>query len=977
MSKIDVIQSVRLGLMIVVLSPHIPGVAGAAQMREELPPLTREGIEFFEKRIRPLLTEKCYKCHSAGAEKIKGSLLLDSRSGWMKGGDSGPVIVPGNPEQSRLIHAVRYTDGSLQMPPKEILLSTQIDDLATWVRMGAPDPRLEAKPSRISHRASGTNHWAFLPLRDSVPPKVKDKKWPRNPIDNFILAGLEKQRLKPARQVDKRTLIRRATFDLTGLPPKPEEIEAFLADNADSAFDNVVDRLLATPQFGECWGRHWLDVARYADSNGLENNLPYENAWRYRDYVVRAFNEDKPFNQFVREQLAGDLLSSNSDDQCYDQLIATGFLMLGPKLLFEPRKAKLEMDIVDEQIDVTTRAFLGLTVSCARCHDHKFDPIPTRDYYALAGIFASTATLASDSQPMRGPPRWRERPLAAPEKAKAMEDHAMAMARLQASLQAAGEMKTALPGGVSSSELGGIVVDNRAAQLTGSWKESTYATNFIDKNYIQDGNTGKGQKSARFVPDLPQTGRYDVQIAYVPRGNRARNVPVTVHAANETRTVLIDQSEPPSIDNLFVSLGAFEFAAGTNGAVVISNQGTQGFVTIDAVRFVPAGMEMAMNMETRPMAKTKKSGTATMGRSYFQLLDDMKELVAKTPPPVPMALAAQDGRICNCRINLRGDPEKLGPEVPRGFLSVLENIVLPPASLADATSGRLELANWIASPQNPLTARVAVNRVWHHLFGGRLVESVDNFGALGERPTHPELLDYLALRFMEQGWSLKTTIRQLILSSTYRMSSELDRVAYAKDPENRLMWRMNRRRLNAEAIRDAVLALSGKLDLTMGGSLSPTNDAPFGEAAMAGNTQVTSTRRSLYLPVIRNDTPDSFQVFDFADPHVITGKRHITTAPTQALFMMNSPFILEQSRQWAEALIAASAVNDAQRVVSAYTQAFGRPATTEEAERALRFTSQYEAALEAREPERDTRRLKAWQSFCHALLASTELRFID
>src|SRR5213594_3734567 len=450
-----------------------------------------------------------------------------------------------------------------------------------------------------------------LPRKSCPPPKFKDKKWPRTPIDNFILAELEKQRLKPVQAADKRTLIRRATFDLTGLPPKPDEIEAFLGDSSDDAFVKVVDRLLATPQFGERWGRHWLDVARYADSNGLEINLPYENAWRYRDYVVRAFNEDKPFPQFVREQLAGDLLPSDSDEQCYEQLIATGFLMLGPKLLFEPRKAKLQMDIVDEQIDVTTRAFLSLTVSCARCHDHKFDPIPTRDYYALAGVFASTATLANDPQPMRGPPRWRERPLAAPEKAKAVEEHATAVARLQASLQAAGEMKTALPGGVSSSELGGIVVDNTAAQLTGSWKESTYATNFIDKNYLQDGNTGKGEKSARFVPDLPQTGRYEVQIADVPRDNRATNVPVTVHAFDKTHTVLIDQTKPPTIDNVFASLGAFEFAAGTNGAVVVSNQGTEGFVTIDAVRFVPAGIEMAMKTQTSQMAKAKKPGTAT------------------------------------------------------------------------------------------------------------------------------------------------------------------------------------------------------------------------------------------------------------------------------------------------------------------------------------------------------------------------------
>jgi hypothetical protein len=958
--------------MFAALFVRAAGYAGAAEGTTPQPGLTREGTEFFEKKIRPVLTEKCYKCHSAGAEKIKGGLLLDSRAGWMKGGESGPVIVPGNPEKSRLIHAVRHTDSSLQMPPKEILPAPQIVDLETWIRMGAPDPRGASIPSADVHTPR-LKHWAFLPLRDSPPPKVREKKWPRSPVDNFILAALEKQKLKPAAPADKRTLIRRATFDLTGLPPAPGEIETFLADDSAEAFAKVVDRLLATPQFGERWGRHWLDVARYADSNGLESNLPYDNAWRYRDYVVRAFNADKPFNQFIREQLAGDLLPGDSDEQRYEQLVATGFLMLGPKLLFEPRTNKLEMDIVDEQIDVTTRAFLGLTVSCARCHDHKFDPIPTRDYYAIAGIFTSTATLARDSQPMRGPPRWRERPLASAEKAKAVEDHAAAVARLEATLQAVGEKKKAIPGGISSSELDGIVVDNMSAQLTGSWKESLYATNFIDKNYFQDGNTGKGKKSARFVPDLARAGLYEVQFAYVPRGNRARNVPAIVHAARETRTVLIDQTEPPPIDNLFVSLGAFEFAAGTNGAVEISNQGTEGFVTIDAVRFLPAGAEMAM--KTPQMPKSKPTGTAMMDRSANQLLDDLGELRAKAPPPVPMAMAIQDGVVRDCRINLRGDPENPGAVVPRGFLSVLDKTVPAPSSLSSETSGRLELAGWIASDRNPLTPRVAVNRIWHHLFGGRLVESVDNFGALGERPTHPELLDFLALRFVEQEWSFKKCIRALMLSSTYQMSSELDPIACVKDPENQWMWRMNRRRLDAEAIRDSVLMLSGQLDWAMGGSLSPTNDAPLRTVEMAGNAPVTSTRRSLYLPVIRNDTLDLFQVFDFADPYSITGKRYTTTAPTQALFMLNSPFMLEQSRRWAEALLAMAATDDAHRVASAYAQAFGRPATADESERALRFVAEYQAALENKEPEK--RRLLAWQSFCHALLASTELRFID
>ncbi|MEW6161555.1 MAG: DUF1549 domain-containing protein, partial [Verrucomicrobiota bacterium] len=685
-------------------------------------------------------------------------------------------------------------------------------------------------------------------------PKVKDKKWPRTGLDYFILNDLEERKLRPADPAAKRDLIRRATFDLTGLPPKPEEIEAFLADASPESFAKVVDRLLDSPHFGERWGRHWLDVARYADSNGLEANLPFENAWRYRDYVINAFNQDKPFDRFIREQIAGDLLTHRDEEERFEHLIATGFLVLGPKALFEPNREKLVMDVADEQIDVTTKAFLGLTVSCARCHDHKFDPIPTRDYYALAGIFKSTATLSTGGNRQDpGAPRWMERPLAKAEQAREIEAYDRKVNQLAEALRLVQEN----PGGLNSSKLPGVVMDNSAAELTGRWKVSTYSTNFVDKDYVHDANSDKGKMRARFAPKLPHTGPYEVLLSYTPRYDRATNVPVTIYTAEGEIKRMVDQRAAPTFRRAFVSLGTFMFNAGTNGAVTISNEGTRGFVIADAAMFVPIEewklelasmqqreMEMAMPDLKSPgtsssnLVQVAMSGSLSMAGPLFdQLQVQLIELRSKAPPPVPRAMAVQEGNVGNARINLRGDPERLGEEVPRGFLTVLEAKARQ-FSLNRDTSGRLELADWIASPENPLTARVAVNRIWLHLFGRGLVDPPDNFGALSERPSHPELLDFLARRFIEQGWSTKKMIREILLSSTYQMSSQFNPKAYLKDPDNRLYWRMNRRRLEAESIRDAMLAVSGQLELTRGGPVLPTNAPPMN--AMMSFPQVTS-----------------------------------------------------------------------------------------------------------------------------------------
>ena len=973
--------------------------AAVAASAADLPAATSDGIDFFEKKIRPVLIERCYKCHSTEAEKLKGGLLLDSRDSMMQGGDGGPALVPGQPEKSRLIQAVRYTDQELQMPPKEKLSAAQIADLETWVRMGAPAPvsneaQKIAKATALNSQISAS-HWAFRPPKNPQIPQVKDPTWPKQPMDNFILAELEERKLKPVSTASERSLIRRATFDLTGLPPTPEAIDAFLNDSSLSAFAKVVDRLLGSRHFGERWGRHWLDLARYADSNGLEINLPYSNAWRYRDYVVASLNQDKSFDQFIREQLAGDLLPYSTDAERFERLTATGFLVLGPKALAEPNQAKLTMDVADEQIDVTTRALLGLTASCARCHDHKYDPIPTRDYYALAGIFKSTATLSRVGATPQNPgaPRWMERPLATADKAKEIEEYSTKLNTLVEALRVSREN----PGGILSTKLPGIVVDNTAAQLSGRWKTAIASTNlFVDKDYVHDANSDKGKMSARFVPNLPHTGPYEVLVSYTSHPNRATNVPVTIQSLNATNTVSLDERRPPTFKNAFISVGTYEFQAGTNGAVVISNEKTKGFVAIDAVDFIPIDewkLEMSL-MEQVSMkgpassvgpipnltelgSKTGEGGAMQGGVGGFVTMtgleDKIYDLSTNAPPPAPMAMAVQEGTIENCRINLRGDPEKLGDEVPRGFLTVVGGTNASSSLTKQTSSGRLELANWIASPDNALTARVAANRIWLHLFGKGLVDTPDNFGLLSDKPTHPELLDYLAMILVQEGWSFKKMIRTIMLSSTYQMSCEHDSKAYAKDPDNRYLWRMNRRRLESEAIRDAVLMVTGQLDLTPGGPPLPANSAPMSNPMM-GIPQVASNRRSIYLPVVRTDMLDMFQVFDFADPHTLSGKRHVTTAATQALFMMNSEFIQEQSRKWAENLL--SLQDDAQRVGRAYLLAFGRPATSDEIDRALRFTEKLGGAGRA-ESTTEKRRLIAWQSFCQALLASTDFRFVD
>ncbi len=768
-------------------------------------------VEHFEKHVRPLLLEHCAGCHGKDG-KAKGGLKLTTAAELAAGGESGPAVVPGHADKSLLVEAVRYA-GDVKMPPKGKLRPDQIAAVEKWVKDGAVWPGGTGGPAATGGNPGGgiteeqKRFWAFQTVRE---PAVAG---PRHPIDALVRAKLDAAGLTPAPPADRRVLIRRATYDLTGLPPTPEEVAAFLADRADGAFARVVDRLLASPAYGERWARHWLDVARYADSNGLDENTSFGNAWRYRDYVVRAFNADKPYDRFVLEQLAGDLLPDDPATR-EDRLTATGFLVLGPKLLAEPDKAKMVMDIVDEQIDVFGKAFLGLTVSCARCHDHKFDPVPTRDYYALAGIFKSTKTMASLATVAKA----HERPL--------------------------------------------------------------------------------GPK------DTPETLLYRDRLKLVTK---------------ELRALEQQFGKTPEADK--------------------------------AARH-------AIHLK----AEERRA--------------EIKALEKAVPPPAAVLSVQDEATPADVKVHVRGSTQTLGELAPRGFLRVVTGD-RPPAIPATA-SGRLELARWVASADNPLTARVMVNRVWQHHFGEGLVRTPDDFGTRGERPSHPELLDWLANQFVKDGWSLKSLHRLILLSDTYQMASRpVPAGAATVDPDNRLLSHFPRRRLDAEAIRDGMLAVAGTLDRTAGGSLLANGNFEYvNNDQSRAAARYDNARRSLYLPVIRNNVFDFFQTFDFVEPHVANGKRAVTVVAPQALYLMNNPFVAKQSAAFAEVLLKLPA-DDAGRVTAAYERAYGRPPTTEEVARALGFVGRYAAGLEAVESDAAKRRPRAWAAWCQAVFASSEFVYVE
>ncbi len=910
-----------------------------------------DGVAFFEKKIRPVLVKECYSCHSSEAKRLKGGLRLDSRAGVLKGGDSGPAVVPGKPDESRLLDALRY-DG-IEMPPRARLPDEVVADFERWVSLGAPDPRDgKATPVRVGIDIEAARRsWAYQQPRRHEPPSVTTTDWPRTEIDRFILSSLEARGLRPTRDADRATLIRRLHYDLIGLPPSPEEVASFVADTSPDAYEKRVDRLLASPRFGERWGRHWLDVARFAESLTLRGFV-MNQAWRYRDYVIDAFNADMPFDQFIREQIAGDLLPAASLADRRRQLVATAFLALGNTNLEEQDKQQLVMDVVDEQLDTIGKAFLAQTIGCARCHDHKFDPIPTRDYYALAGILRNARTLDHANVS-----KWLERPLPAPpDQEAAIREHDARVASLEARIKAERSRLVAQGktlglglGAIAAGDLPGIVVDDSQARKVGDWKASRAVPTFIGAGYVHDDSSGKGEKTLTFQPDFPEAGKFEVWLAYTSASNRATAVPVTILSADGEKTVTVDMRSTPPIDGRFTSLGQFSFEKNGQGYVMISNEGTTGCVAVDAVVFMPVDATSTNSGPAHAQVEQAKLG---------EMEAELKRIKANAPKRDVVMTIAEESEIGDAPVHVRGSVHNLGERTPRGFLRVATYGEVP--AFPSRESGRRELAAWLAGKDNPLTARVMVNRVWHWLFGAGIVRTTDNFGTAGEAPSHAELLDDLAVRFMEEGWSVKSLVRRIVLSRTYRLATADDPRALAADPENRLLWRMNRRRLEAECIRDTILSVSGELRFEMGGPAFPP-----GLASDYGFKK-EDNRRSVYVPVFRNALPELFEVFDFADPSMVVGRRDSSIVAPQALFLMNHPFVMDQAHRAARRLLAETGLDDEGRVNRAYQRTLGRPPTGPELRIGLDFVTRASARSE-----------EAWAILYHALFSSIDFRYIN
>ena len=954
-----------------------------------------ERFAFFETRIRPVLIEHCYSCHSSKAKEVKGSLLVDSAGGLLHGGESGTALVAGKPDESLLIEALRYE--GLEMPPTERLPENVIGDFEKWVAMGAPDPRAgdgAQAAARTIDIEQGREFWAFQPVQDHEPPSHAKSAAANSSIDAFVEDRLVQAGLQQSAPAAAETVVRRSYFDLTGLPPTADELKAFVDNTSPTAYAAMVDRLLQSSQFGVHWGRHWLDVVRYADSNGGDFNATFHNAWKYRDYVVAAMNNDKPFDRFVREQIAGDLLPFESEGQRTEQMIATGFLMVGTKMLSERDKVKLQMDVVDEQINTVGAAFMGMTLGCARCHDHKFDPIPTHDYYALAGIFRSTRTLEGESQKYVS--TWLRAALPAdPEHVTAIKEHESRQKELEASLKKENKLLAELK--KVSVVANRLIVDDVAAKLIGAWKLSALTPRFVGKGYIHDDGKGKGEKSVEFAWKPPKSTTYEVRLSYTSGSTRARNVPVTVGFDGGSETVTLDQTMVPPLDETFAVIGRFAFDAAQTASVIVSNANTMGFVIVDAVQFVEVDDDGMLVASADSTLSQRSAAELTKQIEAVKSLElELEQLKESAPPELPQAIAAGDApTIGDCEVCIRGEHGNLGAKVPRGFLQVAATTAAP--RFNENQSGRRELAAWIADAEHPLTARVFVNRVWSHLLGEGLVRSVDNFGELGERPTHPRLLDHLAARFVTPagertgqgaagfGWSIKSLIREIVLSLAYLRSSLHDEASWQTDPENRLLWKAHRRRLPAESLRDAMLKISGTLNLSPGGS--PVQGAGTlvrsNSADDEGYDAEETVRRSLYLPIIRNELPSILTVFDFADPDLVMGKRAVTNVPAQALLMMNSPFVMDRAQQTAERLCTNKSQTVRSLIDQAYRSVLSRPVAPAELQRALSFLriSDPEQTIEAEDNAADASSsefiITRLSRFVHVLFASTEFRMLN
>ncbi len=942
-----------------------------------VPQLTEdEQIAFFESRVRPLLIEHCMECHSAETE-ASGGLMLDSRPNWERGADSGPAIVPQDPDAGSLMRAVLYDDPDLQMPPDGKLPASAIETLRTWIATGAADPRTEVnvKPSSTQALsvANAQQHWAYRPVqRPALPTQTENESANGSAIDHFVDVRLQSAGITPTAAITRAQWLRRLTFDLHGLPPDPNLIANFEKDDRPDAEVQMVDQLLNSPRFGETFARHWMDVARYAESITLRGFV-LPSAWRYRDYLIDAFNEDRPFDQMIVEQVAGDLLHSHDRVERARQLVATGFLTLGNTNLEEQDKTQLEMDYIDEQLEVLGRAFLGQTIGCARCHDHKFDPIPTRDYYALAGIFRNTVAMEHSNVS-----KWVEEPLPMEPQQAAMfdelSDRAKGLAKKIAALKKNKDAGASSKKSIDIANLEGIVIDDVEAKLIGDWTDGTTVSGYVGDRYLHDGHERQGEKSATFEPQGLPPGQYQVRMSYTPAPNRASNAKVVVFSAEGEHRHRIDQQMAPE-DGIWLTIGTYRFEKDGQAFVIVSNNEADGHVVIDAIQFLPVGIDAAQKLAERNTLQksiSKKETTAADAESQADgaaKLKEMEKELASLQQKLagrPSFMTVRENKPAkDIPIHIRGNVHSLGEVVPRGFLTALNVDNASQPAFDEQSSGRLELARWLSDNRNPLTARVYANRVWSWLIGQGLVATTSNFGTTGTNPTHPELLDWLADELMRSGWSTKHLVRCIVLSDVYRRSiQDAASDAQRADANNELLWRGNLRRVTVEAMRDAMLSVSGELDQSVGGSmLKPEVKEDY-------NYRHLSTRRSLYQPVLRNALPDLFEAFDFADTSVSIGERSRSTVAPQALLMLNHPWVIARAEATATRIQRETSTAEL-AVEHLHQLCFGRSATDQEMKACLEYLLQDPAAV----PDKlDSKRLTA---LVQSLFASLDFRYLE
>ena len=1053
---------------------------------------TPDQIEFFEKKIRPVLVEQCYACHSAET-MAQAELLLDSAEALHKGGSRGPALNVGDLGASLLLRAISYADIELKMPPTGKLSDQQIADFRVWVEMGAPDPRKQvavaAPPEPGIDLEAGRKFWAFQPIDQPTVPSTSRPNWVSTPIDAFLLARLEQEGLEPAAALDKRGLIRRATFDLIGLPPSPSEIAGFLADSSPDAYPKLVDRLLDSPHYGERWGRHWLDLVRYAETNGHEFDNDKLDIWRYRDYVIDAFNKDLPYDRFVQEQIAGDLLPpriSAAGDH-FVTPAATGMYWLWEVLNSPTDSIQARADQVDNQLDVIGKAFFGLTIACARCHDHKFDPIPTADYYSMAGILHSTqmreqcvdtpqtaaliqarsSIIRDVNKDMASELRLAERDNLASLAAELVdgverisdEDAAGWAKRLQeVSDQPDHPLHPFLLAeeeGLDEARAWVSEWADKANPAEAIWEErgDTVREDFEDgyEGWLADGNafgsgpvravppnqeisgyTGSaiansfGTGSNAFVGMLT-TSKFKMPARWVhvrmasnqqpaPRGAREKaklrfTIVADDHKSGHAmpagdgllkwytismekekgrtcyleivdrdregyiavdKIVFSNSQEPPPIAHPISDRVRKLFAEGGPTSTTSLAQAYQGLALEIANKRDQTADEMAF-LAAVQLWPSRQAGGATLtgpSRHNFDDLIDFRTNFESAIPASSFAMSSMDVDPGNIRIHQRGSHKNLGEEVPRRFLQVVAGADQEPFT---AGSGRLDLARWAVSDENPLTARVMVNRVWKHHFGQGIVASTDNFGENGERPTHPALLDFLASDLIKNNWSIKQLHRSIMLSSAYQMDSRISGEAKKLDPANKLLSHMPVRRLEGEAIRDSVLAIAGTLNPTVGGpSIAPhISDYQDGRGKPKTGTLDGEGRRSVYIQARRNFLTPLLLAFDYPLPISTIGRRGVSAVPSQALILLNNEFLHDQAGKWARAELERYD-DDAQRISDMFERAFGRKPSRDEVAAASDFLDEQSSRLTAAESDE----AQPWTDLAHTLMNSAEFIFV-